>query len=92
MQTHTHGDPGTASPLHWDLELQRVREVSTEDKGSIEEELAVLTVSGSSGGGVGVMKWEMSERRERRQAGVGRAVKRDEAVTANCHLVPRDAR
>lgn len=37
VQTHTYGDPGTAAPLHWDLEPQREREVSTEDKGSIEE-------------------------------------------------------
>lgn len=34
--THTRGSRDS-SPLHWDLEPQRDREVSTEDKGSIEE-------------------------------------------------------
>lgn len=37
VQTQTHGDPGTATPLHWDLEPQRERKVSTEDKGSVGE-------------------------------------------------------
>lgn len=35
--THTRGSRD-GSPLHWDLDPQHEREVSTEDKGSIEEE------------------------------------------------------
>lgn len=35
--THTRGFRDS-SPLHWDLEPQRERQVSTEDKGSIEDE------------------------------------------------------
>lgn len=34
---HTRGSRD-GSPLHWDLEPQRERKVSTEDKDSIEEE------------------------------------------------------
>lgn len=48
--THTRGSRDS-SPLHWDLEPLRERQVSTEDKGSIEDEKAgngrerVLTLS-----------------------------------------------
>lgn len=32
VQTHTHGEPGTAGPLHWDPEPQRNWKVSAEGK------------------------------------------------------------
>lgn len=58
---HSRG-PRDSSPLHWDLEPQRKREVSTEDKGSIEERQQEMEGTGSVN--------EMSER-------VGKAVKCD---------------
>lgn len=39
---HTHGEPGTAGPLHWDPEPQRDRKVSAEDKKKLNRGRAIV--------------------------------------------------